>query len=310
MGSPASEKEMKQFLRNMFLDPAILPMPLFMRMFLSFVISNTRYKKSWKKYELIGGSPLKGTDISLSAKLSEAIGKDYVVANAFSYTNPSIEESISSLYNKGIRDLQVIPLYPQFSFTTTGSVRRDVFSAAGKYNDLKISFTDRFFNNQYFIKFWQSLIEETIRKNNLLSTINHQLSTILLFSAHSIPEHNISKGDTYADEINESAKLIAEGLGLDYRVAYQSKIGKVKWLEPSTKDMLKNIQHSAFSIQHSILIVPISFISENLETLWDLEHDIIPYAKNNLNIQSIYRVEIPKSYPLIIETLKGIISLS
>jgi protoporphyrin/coproporphyrin ferrochelatase len=297
MGSPSSEKEMKTFLRNMFLDPAIIPFPSIFRNILSLIISNARFKKSWFKYELIGGSPLFLSDENLSENLSEALGNGYMITNAFSYSSPLIKDKIASLYKQGIRNLQVIPLYPHFSFTTTGSVKSDISKIQRKYKDLDIHLTERFCNNPNFIKYWQTLIEDSIEKNNLSSPL-------LVFSAHSIPAHNIKKGDTYVNEINESCEKIAQSLGLEYRIAYQSKMSGTKWVEPDTKSMLKQLSTEDIK---DVLLVPISFLSENLETIYDLDTDIVPYAQKHLNFRNISRVRFHQSHPLLIQTLKSLI---
>ena len=297
MGSPSTEKEMKTFLRNMFLDPAILPMPLFFRNLLSLYISNSRYKNSWAKYELIGGSPLFLSDENLSEELSETLGNGYLVSIAFSYTEPLLKDKIASLYKQGIKELQVIPLYPHFSYTTVGSVKRDISKVRNKYKDLDIQLTESFCKNPHFIKYWQTLIEDTIKNNNLTSPL-------LLFSAHSIPMSNIKKGDTYVNEISESCESIARSLGLNYRISYQSKMGKAKWVEPDTKSMLKQLSTEDIK---DVLLMPISFLGENLETLYDLDTDIIPYSQKHLNFRSISRVRFPQSHPLLIQTIKSLI---
>ena len=310
MGSPSSEKEMKIFLRNMFLDPAIIPMPFFFRKMLSLFISNSRYKKSWAKYELIKGSPLLASDKNLARLLCEDLGNEYFVTNAFSYTQPSIEDKIATIYNKGHRELKVIPLYPQSSLTTTGSVKRDIQRINRKYKDLKITFNESFCNNSHFIQYWHTLIERALFQSFNSSLVNNSTNEpmtdkpMLVFSAHSIPEYNIRKGDTYVNEINESCSNIARSIGLNYRIAYQSKIGKMKWIGPDTKSLLKQLSEQEIK---EVLIVPISFISENLETMYDLDIDIIPYAQKNLSFRNISRVVIPQSHPLMINTLRYLV---
>jgi protoporphyrin/coproporphyrin ferrochelatase len=104
--------------------------------------------------------------------------------------------------------------------------------------------------------------------------------------------------------IETSAYLISFNLGLKYSISYQSKIGKVKWKGPDTKELLKKLADEGVE---DIIIVPISFLNENLETLYDLDHDIVPFAKEKLNIKRICRVNIPESHPLLIKLLENII---
>jgi protoporphyrin/coproporphyrin ferrochelatase len=296
MGSPSSEKELRSFLLRMFQDASILPFPKLIRNVIAFIISRSRYKKSWKKYELIGGSPLKKSMNVINAELLKEAGNKFISYNAYSYDKPLIKDSIKYMYDKGVKKIKVIPMYPHYSTTTTGSVIRDIIKARAIYKDIDIKVADEFFENQIYIKLWHTLISETIQKNNMTDPI-------LLFSAHSIPE-NQSKEDSYLHAIKSSAFLISKSLALKYKISYQSKMGKVKWVGPDTKDILKQLNKEGFK---EIVLVPISFMNENLETLYDLDIDIIPYAKDILRIEHIYRVMIPNSHPLIIELIRNII---
>jgi ferrochelatase len=125
----------------------------------------------------------------------------------------------------------------------------------------------------------------------------------LLFSAHSIPKIHTEKGDTYTQSIELSAKLIAEKLGLPYSVSYQSKIGKVQWSEPDTMDELFRLQQKGVE---EIVLVPISFVNENLETVYDLDMSIIPFAQQ-IGINKISRVKLQTNHPLLIHTFLQLI---
>jgi ferrochelatase len=297
MGSPCSQKETKQFLFKMFCDRAILPFPTLPRTLLAFLISNFRYRSSWKKYESIGGSPLIASMDSITISLSKELGNEYIVSSAYSYSLPTIQNGIENFHKKVIHNIKVIPMFPQSSFSTTESVKKDVEKMAKKYPNSRISITQPFSENEGFITYWVRLIQETIDKNNCQNPT-------LVFSAHAIPSYQVDKGDTYVDEINMLAKTIASKLGLSYKVSFQSKIGKVKWVQPDTKDCLKGLKNETCD---EIILVPISFINENLETLFDLDVEIIPYAKNELNIKNICRINIPTTHPLLIEMFKNLL---
>jgi len=298
IGSPSSQKEMKHFLFKMFCDSAILPFPKLFRIFLAFIISNARYRKSWKKYELIGGSPLKEFMNLINDSLSKELGSEYTVFSAYSYSLPNIKNGLDYFYKIEIKKIKVIPMYPQSSFSTTGSIKKEIEKFGKRYKDIHISVVENFFENKNFIKLWVYLIKETIEKNNFKNPI-------LLFSAHAIPQYQVEKGDTYVNEVNKTALNIATEIGLRYEISFQSKIGKVKWIEPDTKFVLNELKNEGCD---EILIVPISFINENLETLFDLDIEIIPYGKNVLNIKNICRVDIPKTHSLLIDTFKNIIT--
>jgi len=296
MGSPSNRKEMRSFLLHMFQDASILPFPKVTRNIIAFFISSFRYRNSWKKYELIGGSPLKHSMNVIGEALAKASCFDLIVHSAYSYDKPTIEEGIQYLIGRGVKEIQVIPMYPQYSISTTGSVIRDILKMRNLYRHIEIRVADEFYENQIFIKFWKTLINETISANNL----NNPL---LLFSAHSIPERQ-SKEDSYVHGIETSAFLISQSAGLKYRISYQSKIGRVKWQGPDTIDTLKQL--AAENVKE-IIVVPISFLNENLETLYDIDHLIVPFGKELLKIPHICRVRIPECHPLMIEFLGNII---
>lgn len=297
MGSPSSEKEMKIFLKNMFLDKAIIAAPYLIRKMLSFFISNLRYKNSWSKYELIGGSPLLSAMEQIRQDLQLSLGSEFEVYTAYSYSNPTIFDAIKEIRNKGITDIFVLSMYPHNCVSTTGSIENDLNKIRNQYPDLVIQAAKEYATHPLFIGFWSKLIAESIEKYGLKEP--H-----LLFSAHAIPEYQINKGDTYTKSIEESAVLIAEKLDLKHSVSYQSKIGRIKWASPDTKQYICELKKQGVD---ELLIIPISFLNENLETLYDLDNDIIPYAKEVINITNSYRVNIPKSHPLMINAFKDII---
>ena len=297
MGSPSSQKEMKHFLFHMFCDPAILPFARIQRYLLAFFISRIRYKGSWKKYELIDGSPLKESMKAMEDALSLVLGDGYRVNSAYSYSLPTIKQGVEEFRKEGITSIKVIPMYPQSSFSTTGSVRADLATVEKKHPDIRISVTDAFSADKSFIAYWVSLIHETIQKNGYDKPV-------LLFSAHAIPAYQVEKGDTYTEEITTSAFSIAEACGLPYQVSYQSKIGRVKWVGPDTKACLKEMKNKGLD---QVILVPISFINENLETLYDLDTEIIPYAKNESGFNNICRVNIPFVHPMLIETFRKLV---
>ena len=216
---------------------------------------------------------------------------------AFSYSSPFIKDSINAFLDEGIEDITVIPLYPQASISTTTSVEADVNAAVKEYSNLKITFVKEFYKNDLFVSFWANLIMNHIKENKLINPY-------LMFSAHSIPMNLVEKGDTYPNAIEESSKLIADKTNLNFEFAFQSRM-KGKWVGPDTKDSLKKISETTKDLD--IILIPISFVNENLETLYDLDHDIIPFAKEELKINKITRVNIPVADAQFISLLENII---
>ena len=228
--------------------------------------------------------------------LQNELPDTFKVKVAFSYTSPLIHESLASFNNEGVNDVIVIPLYPQASHTTL-SVVSDANNAVKRFPGMKLKFINEFYQHESFLKFWAKNIHDHIIKNKYCSPY-------LIFSAHSIPKHMVDKGDTYPKTIDECAKNIAHKLGFEYECAYQSRIKGSTWIGSEIKERLKEL---AASRKDEIILIPISFVNENLETLYDLDEDIIPYSKKELGIKKISRINIPEADPLFIQLLADII---
>ncbi len=277
MGAPESQTDMKLFLRRMFRDPSILPMNALARTLLGELISTFRYKKSWNKYKLIGGSPLKKCCNTIARCLGEKLDETYQVCVAYSYSDPLLRD----LQLSDNDEVVIIPMYPQASFSTTGSIERDVAEIRKKYPQIPISIIPQYFERPVFINFWAQQINHAKQ---------HLVNPVLLFSAHSVPQYQIDKGDSYEKAIHYSAKQIADAVRLPFRVGFQSKIGRMKWLSPTTISVLDEMLAEGIT---EILIVPISFVTENLETLYDIDHELIPYVQRQKGLEvNIQRVSL------------------
>lgn len=295
MGGAESPKEMKTFLSRMFKDPNILPFGNFGRNLLGFIISTTRYKKSWKKYQSIGGTPIIKATKKTKQLLQNSLGSNYLVEMAFSYSHPLISESLYNIINKNIKNIVVVPLYPQSSFSTTTSVENEVKKVAEKEN-LNIRFINEFYKNELFIDFWSNLIRNHINEKRYKRPF-------ILFSAHSIPEYMVGKGDTYPQAIWNSANLISSNLGLNFDQAFQSGM-RGKWIGP---DIFVRLKEMFADGKDEIVIIPISFVNENLETLYDIDKIILPFATKELGIKNISRVNIPEGDENFIKLLNHLI---
>jgi ferrochelatase len=163
--------------------------------------------------------------------------------------------------------------------------------------DMNIIFNREFFDQPDFVSFWGKLIKSHIGQND------HK-DPLLLFSAHSIPKYLVDKGDTYPEAIQASAKDIAEQLGYNWEVAYQSGMKRGKWIGPDVNDVIKKLAEKGVS---EIIIIPISFVNENLETLFDIDQQILPHAKSLEGIKNISRAKIPVADPEFINLLSGLV---
>lgn len=293
MGGPVHELDMKFFLLNMFHDKHILPFNPVSRTILARMITTFRYKKSWKKYQLIGGTPLIEATCKTTAELSKLL-PNYDVRLAFSYSAPLIHEVMQKMHNAGIKQLVVVPLYPHFSLTTFESVVADSKNAAARFSDFNLQFVAPYYANPHYIDFWKDIINKHIKQKKLQNPL-------LLFSAHSIPAYFVEKqNDPYPQHITESAQLIARACGLEHKVSYQSQVKGSKWIGPTTPDTVLELKKQGLK---ELVYVPISFVSENLETLYDLDHDLVPFAQKVAKIENASRVRIPDVHESFVNAL-------
>ena len=300
MGAPVSEKGMKVFLKLMFSDKAIFYAPTFVRFIVSSIISNLRYKSSWQKYLKIGGSPLQKSMNKMTADLQQLLNDDYVVSSVYSYSEPFIEEKIAELYKQGIKDITVISMYPQASYSTTGCVQTSLDIMKQKFNAIQFQFVEDYYDNEYFINFWLELINAKVKEMSYNKPY-------LLFSAHALPQSFIKRGDAYTNKMIISAEQISQRLNLPYSVSYQSKIGRIEWTRPYTNEYLRELAGKGIN---EIIIVPLSFINENLETRYDLDIELVPMGLDELGITDICRIEIPESDPHLVKMFYEFITRS
>ena len=261
MGGARSKDELKVFLINMFNDKNILTMKNdTMRSMLASFIVTMRLDKAWENYERIGGSsPLHDLTNKLVEKL-ELILPDYYITTAMRYTSPFSQTALARIKDKNIKDVVLLPLYPQYSTTTTKSSVEDFIEKSK--NSLNIKIIDPFYKNSLYN---QAICNEIIRVQSKYSDYH------LIFSAHGLPKKIIDNGDTYQKEVEDHVEILKEKLShyaIDIKsinLAYQSKVGPMKWLTPSLETMLKNFKGK------KVIVYPISFIIDNSETVFELD---------------------------------------
>ncbi|MGI4753308.1 MAG: ferrochelatase [Janthinobacterium lividum] len=263
LGGPDSLKSVKPFLFNLFYDKAIINLPNPLRYIIAKLISTTREKKSQKIYSLIGGkSPLleetEKQKLALAENLKQATNEDFNIFINMRYASPKIEETIKQIKEYNPTEVILLPLYPQFSTTTTGSSVKNFLS---NFNiNIPVKVVCCYPVEENFIKAHTALIKEKIFDKN----------SKVLFSAHGLPKKIIDAGDPYSFQVEETVKAVVKELNikdLDYKVTYQSKVGPVEWLKPNTEDEIE----IAGKQNKNIIIVPIAFVSEHVETLVELD---------------------------------------
>ncbi|MBD3841844.1 MAG: ferrochelatase, partial [Campylobacterales bacterium] len=203
MGGARSKEELQVFLTNMFNDKNILTIPVdLIRSMVAFFIVTFRLNKAWQNYEAIGGkSPLHDLTDDLVAKLQAAL-PDYFVTTAMRYTSPFAQTAIARLKEQGVEDVILLPLYPQFSTTTTKSSVEDFKEKAG--NSFKsIKTVKPFYKNDTFNS---AICKQIIEKQNQESDYH------LIFSAHGLPQKVVDKGDPYQKQVEKHVEILKEKL--------------------------------------------------------------------------------------------------
>lgn len=302
MGGPNNLDEVKLFLSNMFNDKNIITVKSsLLRRFIAVMITTSRTKKAQANYAKLGGkSPLVGYTQQLVDKLQKVM-PDYYVTFAMRYTPPFCEGVIRELQAKGIDEVVLLPLYPHYSTTTTKSSVEDfmdVAKALGYKGNIQI--IERFYENEAYNRLLVKKIKEVLGEND-------PSSMELIFSAHSLPQKIIAKGDPYQKEITLHVGLIENLLkeeNLHFKaihLAYQSKLGPVKWLEPSLEDTLKSLSNK------NALIVPISFTIDNSETEFELSQEYAEVA-HHLGFKRYLVAKCPNDDDAFVECIKYLIS--
>lgn len=305
MGGPATLGDVEPFLYNLFMDPDIIEIPLgrLLRPFIAKKISKKRSAKVRGYYKKIGGgSPLLRLTENQAEALENTLSScgDFKTFVAMRYSPPFTEEAIRKILLEEPRRIVLLPLYPQYSGTTSGSSFNEfhrIWKKIGK-EDVNIVEIKNWHNNSGYISAWVDLIKESLEK-----TDNSNMH--IIFSAHGIPQKNVEKGDPYQEQTEETVKLILRELKWEgaWSLSYQSKVGPVKWLEPATDTLLEELGQRGVE---SVLMVPISFVSDHSETLYEMDIQYRELAEET-GIKNFHRAKTANCNPVFIEALKDIV---
>lgn len=269
MGGPETLEDVRPFLFNLFSDREIIKLgPAFMQKPLAWYISKKRAPKSRVLYSKIGGgSPLNRITEAQAKALEHALLPDgkYYVVKAMRYWTPTAEIAIKQLEEQKVDRIIAIPLYPHFSKATSGSSLTDFkkkFSASKLASTIKQ--VEEIPSWPVQVQYIDCLVEN-IREG--ISRFNeHRVQ--LLFSAHSLPVSFIDDGDPYIDHIKQTIRKIESIINIESKLCYQSKSGPVEWLAPSTLDTIRDLASQGCK---NLLVVPISFVSDHVETLYEID---------------------------------------
>ena len=303
LGGPDKIESVEPFLFNLFNDPAILNLPLFIRYPLAKLISKKRAPIAKDIYKEIGGSSpiLKLTQdqaISLENSLNSSQKTfNYKVFITMRCWHPRASETVKLVKDFDPSEIVLLPLYPQYSAATSGSSISEWKEITKKNNlNIETSTICCYPEDNKFIKAHIELISKKIKKLNNFK---------LIFSAHGLPEKNIRKGDPYQWQVEQGVKKIMEGINdtsIDYILSYQSRVGPLKWIGPSTEDVI--VENSKKG-KH-LIIVPIAFVSEHSETLVELDIEYKKLATKN-GCKNYTRIEALGIDEYFIESLSSLI---
>lgn len=279
LGGPVELKDVKPFLYNLFSDPDILVgVPTPFRQTLAFLISQVKGSSSKKIYQAIGGgSPqLRWTRTQaelLTHSLNSNGSVEVKVTVGMRAWNPTIDDGLKELREWGADEVVLFPLFPQFSTTTTGSCFKEARRCLKRMGwDPKIREVHSWPDDENYIRLLRKTVDEAIDVALVSGSVH------VLFSAHSLPMSVIERGDPYPEHVDRTIKAVANGLEHPWSLAFQSRNGPVPWLKPYTEDEIERLGQAGVK---QIVVVPVSFVSDHIETLYELDQLYADHARSH-----------------------------
>ncbi len=270
LGGPDTLEAIEPFLYNLFCDPDIIDFPFARigRKPLAKLISTTRARKVQHHYAAIGGgSPIRRHTDRQARALEVELRNQGIDAHCFvamRYWHPFTGEAIEQLRRANCDEVVLLPMYPQYSSTTSGS---------------SLNEWQRLFHDDLPAHCVQSFYRNTMYLDAVVGKVNEALARFpvpgrpkILFSAHSVPMSVIDKGDPYRQQIEETVQLLTERAGWNnsYQLCYQSKVGASRWLQPSLRQILRQLAEQRV---REVCVVPVAFVSDHVETLGEIDHE-------------------------------------
>jgi ferrochelatase len=316
LGGPDRLEDVGPFLFNLFSDPEIIRIPFScLQRPLAWFISTRRTKKSQENYRQIGGgSPLRQiTELQAQALQEQLLelGQEAQIYVGMRYWHPFTEEAIAKIKRDAfssdsalrIERLVILPLYPQFSISTSGSSFRllqRLWLEDPKLDKIEYTVIPSWYKQPGYLQSMAQLIAQE------LDQFPNSDSVHIFFSAHGVPRSYVEEaGDPYQQEIEDCTALIIQTLNRPnpHTLAYQSRVGPVEWLQPYTEDAIKEL--GAQGVE-DLLVVPISFVSEHIETLQEIDIEYREIAENS-GIHNFRRVPAVNTNPVFIEAMAELV---
>jgi len=282
LGGPDSLRAVRPFLYNLFSDRDIIRLgPPFLQKPIAWLISRLRSQKTERMYRKIGGkSPILDITSAQAEALEKALneiggnrpqeteGIKFKVYIGMRYWHPFMKDTVQKITKEGVKNIIALTLYPHYSKATTGSSLTD-FKKFIADKDFSIKYIDKWYDFPTYI----GALAEKVAKG--ISECDEK-DLHILYSAHSLPRSFIDEGDPYLDHIKSTIEKVNERLAsapyniskLIWHLSFQSKTGPVEWLEPSTEEVIADLANTGCK---NLLVVPVSFVSDHIETLYEID---------------------------------------
>ncbi|MDM9384128.1 ferrochelatase [Chlorogloeopsis sp. ULAP01] len=308
LGGPEKLEDVGPFLYNLFSDPEIIRLPFpWLQKPLAWFIASRRTKKSQENYRKIGGgSPLRRITEAQGEALKEQLhflGQEANIYIGMRYWHPYTEEAIARLNQDGIEKLVILPLYPQFSISTSGSSFRlleIIWQQDPRLQRIEYTVIPSWYKQPGYLQAMAALIAQE------LDQLPNADEAHIFFSAHGVPKSYVEEaGDPYQQEIEECTYLIMQTLNRPnaHTLAYQSRVGPVEWLQPYTEDAIPELAEKGVK---DLVVVPISFVSEHIETLEEIDLEYREIAEE-AGIHNFRRVPALNTHPVFIKALADLV---
>jgi protoporphyrin/coproporphyrin ferrochelatase len=306
-GGPWTLQDVKPFLYRLFVNPSVLVgVPAPFRQLLAYTIAQVKGPSSIKSYESIGGgSPqLRWTEAQAEG-LRRLTGNGHVrVEIGMRSAEPSIEQALRALKDWGAEKIVLLPLFPHFSTTTSGTCFTEAWDSLKRLDwHPYVREISRWPDQPGYIALLRRTLDETLARAERERGESGDMIHIL-FSAHSLPLKIVKRGDPYPGDIERTVKAVTKGLAHPWSLCFQSRNGRLPWLEPYLEDEIERLGREG---ARRVVVVPISFVSDHIETLFELDQLYADLAARN-GIKHYYRARTFNDDPEFARVLHSILA--
>jgi protoporphyrin/coproporphyrin ferrochelatase len=313
LGGPSNLAAVEPFLINLFSDREIIQLPggAALQPTMARLIAKLRGPSVRENYRRIGGgSPqlriTRDQANALEVRLNARWGgyERFRVFIAMRYSRPSATDALEAIAAAGIRRIVTLTLFPHYSKATTGSSRNEfdrALAAPQWKGQFEVSHIEHYPTDSRYVE----AVTDTVRVAWNGIPASRRDKTVLLFSAHGLPQRFIDAGDPYVSQIDATRFAVLERLNLPnrQRIAYQSRTGPVRWIGPGTEETIKELAEEGVT---DVLVIPLSFVSDHIETLYEVDM-LFADAARDAGITGYYRTRALNTHPMFIEALAGLV---